>query len=279
LQDWSETRRQLLVYFGLAYGITWGAIALLLVALDLDFSKVGINEALLMLLFMLAGPSVAGIVLTAAFEGRAGLAGMFRRLTRLRVPLRWYALAALLVPSLLLAILLPLATWVSADYLPSLLVFGVAVGLLAGCLEELGWTGFATPRLLARYSPLRAGLILGLAWAAWHGLADFSGSVASMGVGGWLVSMVAYWIVPLTGYRVLMTWAYSHHRSLALAMLMHAGYTGWLVTLTMDMPAGLGSAALAWQLPFGAAIWLAVGVVVIRSRSARHHPVATAQPA
>lgn len=275
----SETWRQLLIYFGLAYGMTWGAIALLLVAIGLDFSKVGMNEAMLMLLFMLAGPSLAGVGLTAAFEGRAGLADLRRRLTRVRVPLRWYALATLLVPALLLAILLPLATWVSADYTPSLLVFGVAVGLLAGGLEELGWTGFATPRLLARFSPVRAGLVLGLAWAAWHGLADFAGNVASMGVGGWLVSMLAFWIVPLTGYRVLMTWAYSRHRSLALAMLMHAGYTGWLATLTMDMPAGLGSAALVWQLPFGAAIWLVVGVVAIRSRSTRRQAVASAQPA
>jgi hypothetical protein len=65
-----------------------------------------------------------------------------------------------------------------------------------------------------------------------------------MGVGPWLVWFALYWLVPLTGYRVLMTWAYAHHRSLALAMFMHASYPGWLAALTMEMAAGTGLVAL-----------------------------------
>jgi hypothetical protein len=42
---------------------------------------------------------------------------------------------------------------------------------------------------------------------------------------------------------VLTTWAYAHHRRLALGMLMHASYTGWLATLTMGMPAPSAVAA------------------------------------
>ncbi len=34
--------------------------------------------------------------------------------------------------------------------------------------EEVGWRGFALPRLQARYSPLVASLIIALMWFAWH---------------------------------------------------------------------------------------------------------------
>ncbi len=42
------------------------------------------------------------------------------------------------------------------------------VFLVAATLEELGWTGFATRRLLARYSVLATGLVVGLISVAWH---------------------------------------------------------------------------------------------------------------
>ena len=50
----------------------------------------------------------------------------------------------------------------------SFLLFGIAVGLGAGFFEELGWTGFAVPRLRRRYGVLTTGLIVGVLWGAWH---------------------------------------------------------------------------------------------------------------
>ena len=265
----SIRRHPLASYFALAYGVTWGAILTYLATLGFDFGRVGMNEALVIFGFMAAGPSTAGIVLTAVIGGRRGLGDLWRRLWHVGVPVRWYALALLTCPLLLLAVLLVLSTWGSADYAPAFLPFGVAAGLLAGTFEEIGWTGFATPHLLDRFTPLRAGLTLGLAWAVWHGLADFSGNVASMGLGPWMVWMIVYWILPLTGYRVLMTWAYDNHRSLALGILMHASYTGWLAALTMEMPAGTGLVALTWSIPFALGIWVLVVALVARSTGAR----------
>jgi membrane protease YdiL (CAAX protease family) len=56
---------------------------------------------------------------------------------------------------------------VTHDKLPFLLV-GTAPGLLVGFLEELGWTGFAIPRLRLRYGVVITGLIAGVLWGAWH---------------------------------------------------------------------------------------------------------------
>jgi uncharacterized protein len=37
-----------------------------------------------------------------------------------------------------------------------------------GLAEEGGWRGFAAPLLQSKYSPLKAAVILGVLWAAWH---------------------------------------------------------------------------------------------------------------
>jgi membrane protease YdiL (CAAX protease family) len=49
--------------------------------------------------------------------------------------------------------------WALALLLPSL-AYGVG--------EEIGWRGFALPRLQARLDALPAGIVLGLIWVVWH---------------------------------------------------------------------------------------------------------------
>ena len=51
----------------------------------------------------------------------------------------------------------------------------------SGLFEELGWTGFATPHLLARHGWLAAGLTLGVLWATWHVAADVPDNAAAWG--------------------------------------------------------------------------------------------------
>jgi membrane protease YdiL (CAAX protease family) len=167
-----RVRNALLSYFALAFGISWtGAL-------------VAASRGRLYLLFvaMLLGPSVASIGLTAALEGTHGLHELGRALRRWRVSARWYA--ALLVAPALLAIVLGVLSRRSSSFLPDLaagasptavLPYALIAGFGAGIAEELGWTGFATPRLLHRYAWFQAGLLLGLPWAAWHVLPDYLG--------------------------------------------------------------------------------------------------------
>jgi hypothetical protein len=51
----------------------------------------------------------------------------------------------------------------------ALLLMGFRYGLLGGgFLEELGWTGFAVPRLRQRHGALPTALVAGLLWGAYH---------------------------------------------------------------------------------------------------------------
>ena len=222
----------LLRYFGLAFAISWTAVVLAIWTTGLGSAPgPSLGATALVFLAMLAGPSGAAIGLTAWLEGRAGLGRLGAAILRWRLPGRWYAMVVV-APALMALVLAGLSLgWpgfrpeIFTSTTPGQIAAAALIaGLAAGFFEELGWTGFATRRLLDRWGVVRAGLTLGLPWALWHALPDFWGSGRSFGV-LWPVHMVQ-WVVALTAFRVLMTWAYARTGSLPLAMLMHAGFTG-----------------------------------------------------
>ena len=261
-------RHPLISYFVMAYGITWGGILIFLASKGFQLTSLQVQDVSILFaivfLAMLLGPSTSSIVLTRMLDGRKGLQDLWLRIRRWQVSLPWYGVALLTVPVLTLVILSLLSAIVSPAYAPNFrIALGIA-GLLAGCFEEIGWTGFATPRLLSlnKNEPLKAGFILGVLWAFWHMLADFSGNIVNLSLAQWIAWFVIYWILPLTAYRILMTWVYSHTRSVFVAQLMHASYTGWLIVLGPATP----NTDLLWEAIFAALLWILVGIVAIGRR-------------
>ena len=259
-------RHPLVSYFVIAYGITWGSILVFLATGGFQFTSLQVQDAsilfVIIFLAMLVGPSTSSLFLTAILDGRSGLQDLWLRIRHWQVGLPWYAIALLTVPVLTLVIFSVLSAFVSPVYAPNFrIVLGVA-GLLAGCFEEIGWTGFATARLLNKHNPLKAGFLLGLLWAFWHMLADFSGNISGLSMTQWITWFVIYWILPLTAYRVLMTWVYSHTQSVFLGQLMHASYTGWLIVLGPDTP----KTDLLWETIFAIILWVLVGIVAFGQR-------------
>src|SRR5204863_7884327 len=84
--------------------------------------------------------------------------------------------------------------------------------------EEIGWRGFAHPRLVARFGPVRGCLLLGGSWGLWH-LAYAvtpTGAVDAIGF--------ALRLVELPLYSILIGWVFERaNRSLAVAIAFHAG--------------------------------------------------------
>ena len=260
-------RHPLLGYFALAYGISWGGILMILGTTDFELTALRSLDTGLIFVSMLLGPSTAGLTMTALLNGRTGLRQLTLSLALWRVGMWWYVVALLTMPMLMVAVLWPLGAFVDAAFAPRFQWPLLAIGLVAGSFEEIGWTGFATPRLLARQRLLTAGLSLGLLWALWHVLVDFRQNYNTMGI-AWLVEFAVFYVATLTAYRLLMTWVYVNTQSLLLAVLMHASYTGWLFVL---YPATSPKQSLIWQSVFAAALWgaAAVAIGMFAQRSSR----------
>jgi hypothetical protein len=143
----------------------------------------------------------------------------------------------------------------------SVLVFGILGALIVGVCEELGWTGFAVPMLRARKSALATGLIVGVAWGAWHLLTNnlwIAGSYAGDLPVAWFVALNGITLVAgqLPAYRVLMVWLYDRTGSLLLAMLMHASLSACTFILGPATPTG--SALVGYGFALAGTWWLVV---------------------
>jgi len=263
-------RTGVLTYFVLTFAISWAGV-LAVVGFD-GFPGTAEDFRVLLpmvVIAMMAGPSVAGVAATALFFGKRGLHDVWLRLRKGRVGARWYAIALLTGPLIVSGVLMALSL-ISPAFRPGIitvsdpathLVLGLVTGLVAGLFEELGWTGFAIPRLRLRHGIFVTGLIVGLVWGAWHllvtwwGSADTSGSL-SMTV--YLPAMTLSFLVP---FRVLMVWVYDRTGSLLVAMLMHASLTA-SVRIFDPVPIS-GWSIVLYNLVLGAALWVVVAAISI----------------
>ena len=252
--------RPLLSYFLLAFLISWGGVFIVLATTNFDLSPLKSFEGGLIFLAMLLGPSLSGLFFTMRLEGWPGLRQLAARLVRWRVGTRWYLVALLTIPAILLAILWLSSALIAPSFAPRFQWMLFAVGLIAGSFEEIGWTGFATPRLCARLPIDMAGLMLGLIWAFWHLIVDLRYNFGSMGA-VWPLEFAVVYLGTLTPYRMLMMWVYSHTRSLFLSILMHASFTGWLMVL---LPSTSTWQSLGWQAGFALILWTLVAGVFVR---------------
>jgi uncharacterized protein len=246
--------RPVLTYFLLTFAISWTAAFLIAGPKLLQRAPLPKLAGILMFPAMLLGPSFSGIFLTRWLDGRQGLQSLFARMRRFRFPLRWY-IALLIPPAMVHAVLLCLKTFVSPVYAPNRFWVGVTFGILAGFLEEIGWMGFAYPKLRQRFALLPAGAILGFLWGLWHlPVIDFLGSASPHGKA--LPAFFSAFLAAMAAIRVLIAWFYERTQSIALAQLIHLSSTGSLVVFSPPAVSSLQEAS--WYTLYAAALWLLV---------------------
>lgn len=250
-------RQPTAAYFLLTFVLSWsGALAVASPYL-LRNEEVPKFTGLLMFPAMLIGPSIAGILLTAITEGASGIRELFRKMLHIRVPGHWYAWLAI-PPALVLTVLLLLRTLISRAFSPNHFFLGAAFGIPAGILEEIGWTGFAFPRMQLRFGVLVGAIYLGLLWSLWHlPVIAFLGAASKHG-SDVLLFFLAF-AVAMSAIRVLISLLYVGTRSLSMAQLMHISSTAALV-VSGPFQLSAGQEAF-WYFAYGLALWIVVAIV------------------
>jgi membrane protease YdiL (CAAX protease family) len=223
------------------------------------------------------GPSVAALIVTLWQERLSGVRKLVRSLGAWRVPVRWYLLA-LVVPPLVTAVSLLVVdrgatTLRGFDPVRALanLPVAYALALPFGPLgEELGWRGYALPRLLAAVGPVKASLTLGVLWTFWHvPMMLWSPGASIPSFMGLSLGAIAVYLVQITAITVLMTVLFLRIKgSVLLAVIAHLAFNtaesvlfGGLPRLETDyvrrvylvnvvLLAALGLFALGWLSRF-----------------------------
>jgi CAAX protease family protein len=252
-------RHPVIAYFVLTFTVSWlGAFSVAAPHL-LRGEAIPKLAGLMMFPVMLLGPSVVGIVLTRIVDGTNGLRDLFSRMRRVRFPARWYA-ALLIPPAVVLTVLLPMKTFVSPVFAPNRFFIGIAFGFTAGFFEEIGWMGYAFPKMRCPGNSLAPAILLGLLWSAWHiPVIDYLGTSTPHGA-YWLSFFLAF-TATMTAMRVLIAWTYLNTKSVLLAQLLHASSTGALVVFSP--PQVSAAQESAWYVLYAVALWLFVAFIAM----------------
>jgi membrane protease YdiL (CAAX protease family) len=252
-------RFPLAAYFSLVYAVSVAALAVVGLPRPAASGDRQAQAALLLFPVMVVAVGVIGVVLTAAADGRDGLGALWSRMRRWRVGARWYAVL-LIPPAAILAVLLTLRVVVSRAFAPNLFPVGLTFGMVAGWFEEVGWTGYAYPRMRARLGALAAAVLLGVLWGLWHlPVVDSLGAAHPHGR-AWIAFFVAF-VAVLAAIRVLIGWLYANTGSVLLAQLLHASSTGCLVTLGAAHVSAAQEAL--WYAAYAGVLWIGVAGIAI----------------
>ena len=217
------------------------------------------------------GPAV--IAAGLAWRDGGGAPGRLRRSLTLRPrDRRWYLV-------LLLPVGWALAVVVTAVVLgepthglfatlgPMALIIPLVV-LIPAFAEEVGWRGYAVPRLMTVMSPLVASLVLAIPWTVMHLVLLLPGGV-NEGAALWPS------VLSLFAYSVVLTWVYvGTGGSVLLAGLVHMGLNG-----VSPLMAGV-DADLSWALRAVVAAVIALAVIALGGfRRSNVGSLAVVQPA
>ena len=266
-------RHPVATFFALTFGVSWALWLPLVLTQDRMPAAIGLMLRLLGSLV----PSTMALLLVARLHGRAEVRQLLRRLLIGRVNPGWYvailALTALEFCALWVGTLLGVPAPVVVASIPgvvALFLFSIFPGSALG--EEIGWRGFALPRLQARRSALAASLIVGAVWGTYHLPLFLIG----------LPTRPLALFLPFAASSVIMsifyTWMYNGTRgSLLIAVLLHA---------TTNLPLSVVYEALGDRVVqvfwiFDAMLALAAAILIARNGAAtltRHHTKQVVRP-
>ena len=233
-----------LSYYALACVLFWTCIALGL--MDQFHFWVPILGAF--------APAVAAIVVTGLADGEPEVRALLGQLARWRVGFAWYlvALGLPLAEDVLAAGFARVAGSFSIARMPPVLPILPAmwVMFLFAAGEELGWRGFALPRLSGSRGPIVASLIVGALHALWHWPVILLPHQYLSGV------PVLPWSVFVLSDAIIFTWIFKNTGGSVLMCALYHGCSN----LGMILYSGIDPALAPW-FKCSTSVLVALGVV------------------
>lgn len=200
-------------------------------------------------------PACMAIGLTALSKGGSGVRSLLGKLGQWRIRPKWLLIALLVALGIRLSMSV-VALWLGL--IPAIQVRPVSAGqllllalvfLLSAIPEELGWRGYALPRLLTHHSALTASLLIGAVWGSLH-LALLLPGMMNEG------ALPLPTVLALVGGSVVFTWLYVNSGgSIVLTTIFHGAQSFFVV-----VNEGIAPGQQMWLL---AGVYLAVALVIL----------------
>ena len=218
-------------------------------------------------------PAIVSLALTARAEGGEGVRRLVARIGRWQVDGRLYLFAVGYMAALRLtaALIQRAATgaWPRFGDTPLLLMLGallVSTWVQAG--EEIGWRGYALPRLAKHIGLSAASMILGVLWASWHLPLFFMQHTDSLG------QSFPLYLTYVVALSVAMAWLYwKSDGSLLLVMLMHGANNQTRNIVPSAVPSAADALTLSTYLPAWLTVtllWVAAFYLLVRMPNIRY---------
>lgn len=218
----------LMVFFILTFILSWSIwIPMAMDHYGIFPVKMDPGFVMIFRLFGTLGPAVSAIMISLIIGGKSSVNDLLGQIGKWRVHWKWYAAAALVFPALLLIAAgiyclspgtqpLPVQEVTAGSLIVIMIVMTISV-----LGEEIGWRGFALPKLQQRWTAFNSSIILGTIWTAWH--LPFWMVLGELETFGW-----TYWLMSwafVVGGSIYITWFMNNTgNSLLMVVLFHWCY-------------------------------------------------------
>jgi len=132
----------------------------------------------------------------------------------------------------------------------------------AGLGEEIGWRGFATPKLMEKRSALKSSLVVGVVWASWHiPLYFVPGTLQNVLVQtiGFPLTIMAY-SLNIIAFAIVWSWIYEvSNRNLWLPILIHGSTNSFATFFAIGNFEVYGIAPIM----ISALLWIILAVAIV----------------
>jgi membrane protease YdiL (CAAX protease family) len=228
-------KHQLIAFFALAYLIMFGVM--------FGYIYLAPNQPIqkwsLVWFLSIFSPSFSALIVSAISGGKSAVKSLLAGFTRWKVGFRWYLAAAflflgpLVIAFVYIAIGNPASGIQPGENVSTILGTALFTLFSGPIAEEMGWRGFALPRLQTKYNALVSSLILGAVWTCWHIPLFFVTGATQMSI------PFPIYLVLVVTICIYLTWLYnSTHGSFIITILGHFFYnlTGLLTSSLCLMP-------------------------------------------